>query len=420
MKTFLCFLLLLISFPISAQKTITKEDWQSDLKFLQETVHESFPFLFKKISAKDFDANVAQFHKEIPNLETHEIVVGFAKIVASFQYGHTSLAYWSSPVTLHQLPLKLYEFTDGVYITGIHQDYQDIVGGKVIAIEETPIQEVFKAIYPTIPVENEYYFKAYGISDALIPEVLHAQGITKELKNELTLTLEINGKTIQKTIKAVEKNRFPLQYGEVNPNSNWVSARDQSQSPLYLSQLDKNYFFIYRTDSKTLYVRYSQVLDDTSEKVHSFFKRVFDTVDTHEIDKFILDVRLNGGGNNFNNKQVVKGIIQRTKIDQKGKLFVITGRRTFSAAQNLINELDNYTEATFVGEPSSENINFFGDNKRMRLPKSGLNAYLSWAWWQDKPQWQNDDYMVPDVLVKLSFQEYVANQDPVLQKIMEQ
>lgn len=420
MKTILCSLLMIMSLHLIAQKKLTKEHWQSDLRFLQETVHESFPFLFKKINAQDFDSKVDQLYNEIPNLEDHEIVVGFAKIVASFQYGHTSLAYWSSPIPFHQLPLKIYHFTDGVYITGAHQDYKDIVGGKLIGIEGKPIQDVFKAIYPTVPVENDYYFKAYGISDALIPEVLHAQRITDQLKSEITLTLEIDGKTIKKTVIAVAKGRFPLRYGEVNPESNWVSARDQSKNPLYLSQLEKNYFFEYLPDSKTLYVRYSQVLDDKSEKVHAFFKRVFMFADQNKVDKFILDVRLNGGGNNFNNKQVIKGIIQRTEIDQKGKLFVITGRRTFSAAQNLINELDTYTEAIFVGEPSAENINFFGDNKRMRLPKSGLNAYLSWAWWQDKAQWKNDDYMVPDILVKMSFQEYVNNQDPVVEAILKQ
>ena len=72
---------------------------------------------------------------------------------------------------------------------------------------------------------------------------------------------------------------------------------------------------------------------------------------------------------------------------REGKLFVLIGRRTFSAAQNLTNELDNYLPVIFVGEPTGENINFMGDNRPVTLPRSGLTFYLSWAWWQDKPQW---------------------------------
>ena len=44
-------------------------------------------------------------------------------------------------------------------------------------------------------------------------------------------------------------------------------------------------------------------------------------------------------------------------------MFVIIGRRTFSACQNLVNELDNYTNAIFIGEPTAENINFYGDTR---------------------------------------------------------
>ncbi len=413
MKAFVCILLTTLFTSLNAQKVITTEDWQSDLRFLQKTVHEDFSFLLKKIKAKEFDAKVEKLYKAIPSLQEHEIVVGFAKIVSSFQYGHTSLAYWSAPKPFHTLPLKIYEFTDGVYITGTHKDHKAIVGAKLIAIEGVPMKEVFKAIYPTVPVENDYYFKAYGISNALVPEILHAQGITNELKTELKLTLEKEGKVTEYTIDTVERTRFPLQYGEVNSiHDDWISARAQSKSPLYLRHLNKHYFFEYLPQKKTLYIRYSQVMDDPSEKIYDFYKRVFQFVDENEVEKFILDVRLNGGGNNFNNKQIVKGIIQRAKIDQKGKLFVVIGRRTFSAAQNLINELHNYTNATFVGEPSSENINFYGDSKRIRLPKSALNAYLSWAWWQDKPQWQNDEYFRPDILIKMSYDKYFKNEDP--------
>ncbi len=174
----------------------------------------------------------------------------------------------------------------------------------------------------------------------------------------------------------------------------------------------------YLEDSKTVYVRHSRIQDDENESVTEFYNRVFDFIDNNEVEKFVMDVRLNGGGNSFLNTPIITGIIANKKINQPGRFFVITGRRTFSAAQRLINELDNYTNVLFVGEPSSENINFYGDNKRVVLPNSGLLVYLSFAWWQDKAQWQNADYIKPHYPVEMTYEQYITNQDPALETIL--
>jgi tetratricopeptide (TPR) repeat protein len=133
------------------------------------------------------------------------------------------------------------------------------------------------------------------------------------------------------------------------------------------------------------------------------------------VERLILDVRLNGGGDNHKNKPIVTGVIRTEKINQAGKFFVITGRRTFSACQNLVNELDNYTNCIFVGEPTAENINFYGDTEELTLPKSKIPVYLSFAWWQDKPQWVNDPWTAPHLAVDMSFEDFRSNRDPVLE-----
>ena len=59
----------------------------------------------------------------------------------------------------------------------------------------------------------------------------------------------------------------------------------------------------------------------------------------------------------------IKGIMARPTINKRGNFFYIIGRDTFSACQNLTNEVSRYTEAVIVGEPNAENINFYGDTK---------------------------------------------------------
>ena len=398
---------------ISATK-LTAADWQSDLRFLQEKVHKDFSFLFKNTTAKDFDVAVDKLYNAIPSLKEHEVLAGFARIIASFKYGHTDIGWRESPIKFHVAPVNFYWFKDGVYAEGADKKYEEIIGAKLIKIEGMPVEQALAAIKPLVPSENDQYFKAYGMDHITIPEALHAQKISKELKQSVTYTFEKDGKTFDQTIAAVDAFRFPRQYGFVKPGSEWISVRNQEATPNYLKNLEKIYYYEYLPESKTLYVRHSQIQDDKGEAIPAFYKKVFEFIDKNDVEKLVLDVRLNGGGNNYKNKPIVTGIIESKKINKPGKFFVIIGRRTFSACQNLVNELSNYTNAIFVGEPTSENINFYGDNRRIELPKTKLPVFLSFAWWQDKPQWENAPWLAPQLAVEMSFDEYKTNKDPVL------
>lgn len=401
----------------AAQTTLTAEQWQDDLKFLQNTIHDEYSFLFKKTTAAEFDKAVDQLHKDIPNLQEHEIVVGLARLVSSFKYGHTVLGFrYQQYIGFHQLPLNMYEFNDGIYIQGVHKDYASALGAKVIAVAGVPIKDALAAIAPVVPSENDQFFKAYAPLYLSSPEVLHAQKVIKELSNTVELTLEKDGKNFKQSFKTIPKGeRVPVNYSLIQQNENWLDARNQDNTPYYLKHLDKIYYYEYLPESKTVYVRQSQIQDDPSEDIPTFYAKVFDFVENNDVEKLIIDVRLNGGGNNYKNKPVITGIVKTEKINQVGKLFVIIGRRTFSACQNLINEMSNYTNAIFVGEPSSENINFYGDNNRIDLPNSKIPAFLSFAWWQDKPQWENADWTAPHIAIDMSFNEYKTNKDPVLE-----
>lgn len=393
---------------------LTAADWQSDLRFLQNTVHTDYSFLFKKVTAEEFDAAAEKLYKAIPAMQDDERVAGFGRLVAMFKYGHTSLGWRNSPFMYHVAPVNFYWFNDGIYAEGANKSYDRIVGARLVKVEGMPLQSVLEKIKPLVSAENDQFFKAYGLDFLAIPEALHAQGVTKELKTDITYTFEKDGKRFEQTLSSIPGYHLPRDYGFAKASAEWTSVRDMSATPYYLKNLDKNYYYEYIADKKTVYVRQSQVLDDGPDNIAAFYKKVFDFINKNEVDKLVIDVRLNGGGNNYKNKPVVTGIIECKKINQPGKLFVITGRRTFSACQNLVNELSNYTNAIFVGEPTAENVNFYGDTRRVDLPATGIPVFLSYAWWQDKPQWENADWLAPQIAVDMSMDEYKTNKDPVL------
>ncbi len=173
----------------------------------------------------------------------------------------------------------------------------------------------------------------------------------------------------------------------------------------------------YTAANKALYVRHSVTLNDGDKTIAKFFNNMADFIDKNDVQKLILDIRLNGGGNNYLNKAIITSIIASKKINQKGKFYCIIGRRTFSAAQNLVNELEKYTEVTFVGEPTAENVNFYGDTKIETLSNSKLEASLSWLWWQNLDARDKRKATSPALAVEMSFKDYYNNEDPVLDAI---
>lgn len=174
MKKLILLLVGCLALQATAQSSFTATQWQEDLRFLQHTVHKDYPFLFKKVTQEDFDAAVDDLYKEIPNLEPHEINVGFAKIIGLFKYGHTRLGIRDNPIPFNQLPINMYRFSDGIYVQGVHKDYEKALGAKVVAIGNMSIDKALEAIYPVVPVENEQFFKAYGFLYLISPQVLHA------------------------------------------------------------------------------------------------------------------------------------------------------------------------------------------------------------------------------------------------------
>ncbi len=403
------------------QVDLDSKEWQEDLRFLQKNIHENYNSLFVKISAEDFDQAVEKLYQAIPKMEDHEVIVGIAELVALFGYGHTQLNLnnWGglNKSAFSQIPLKFYQFHDGVYIQGIHKDYEQFLGAKIIKIGDKTIDEAIQAVYPVVSAENESFFKAYGIYYLAVPEVLHAKGVIKN-KDRVPVVMEKDGKTLKYEFNTIDTYRFPGRYTFIQQEGNWLDARDQSKTPLWLKNLNLIYFYEYLPESKTVYIRHSQIQNDASEPIEAFYARVFDFIENNEVEKLVIDVRLNGGGNNFLNKPIITGIIETQKINQRGKLFVITGRNTFSACQNLVNEMENYTNALFVGEPTAENVNFFGDNRSLNLPNSQLPIRLSFAWWQDKYPWDNRQWTTPHIATDLTFKDYANNHDPAMAAIL--
>jgi len=178
------------------------------------------------------------------------------------------------------------------------------------------------------------------------------------------------------------------------------------------------YWFEYLPESRAVYFQYNRVLTDPKEPFDKFVERLFAFIDQHDVDRLIIDLRWNNGGNTYLLPPVINALVRTPKIDREGGLFIIIGRRTFSAAGNAAAYIQRQTNAIFVGEPTGAKPNSLGDEVYFTLPYSKLAANAADVYWQGS--WPQDfrKWIAPQIFVEPTFAAYRSNHDAAMDAIL--
>lgn len=397
--------------PSPQQVQMTAEKWRADLKFMAAEIERVHKNAFHKVSRDEFYSAVNALDAKIPSLENHQVAVEIMRLVAMIGDGHTGVR-WGSLAANGVLPVIFYPFEDGIYVRRIAPEHSSALGSKLIKIGDRPVQDAIQILTPYMWLDNEM-----GIKSALpwylaTPRILHAVGLSASKESAKFTVLKDGRETV------IE----PKQTGSLgdlqNPPAAWLDARKADvKVPLWLKEPRNNFWFEIVPETKTLYVQFNAVQNKPEETVEAFFNKVFDTAEKQPVERLVIDLRHNGGGNNYLNRPITIGAI-RSRLNVKGKFFVITSRETFSAAQNTVNDLEKYTNAIFVGEPTGASPNHYGDARPIILPNSQIRLQASELWWQDKDPRDTRKWTAPAVAADLTFEHYRDGRDPAMEAIL--
>ncbi|MBX7221067.1 MAG: tetratricopeptide repeat protein [Blastocatellia bacterium] len=403
--------------PGQAPSSQEIESRRADLRFLMTKLREIHKNPYHAVSAAQLEAAEKTLFDRIPTLERHQFIVELMRIVAMIGDGHTAMAPRFDPaIGFHRLPLLFYSFKDGVFVQAAQPAYAPLVGGKVLKFGKKTMEEVFRSVSGVTPRDNDMTLKNTVPFYLTIPEVLHGLGLTDD-PTKVDITVEKNGREITMEVPGLESgpgagHGFP---SLLNIPEKWVEMRAETAKPSIWSfkPVKDAYWFEYVPESRCVYVQYNQSQDKPDESIEAFARRLFDFVNRNEVERMILDLRWNSGGNLFLNKPLLLGIIKADKINQRGRLFSLIGRTTFSAAQNFVGELERYTNTLFVGEPTGASPNHYGDHVQINLPRSGISVFISTLWHQMLAR-ENRRWTPPQIAAELTSQDYLANLDPAL------
>lgn len=348
----------------------------SDGILLAEAVERLHPDPFRAIAREQFFAAAGGADTRVELMQLPALL--------GDRNGHTAVhPIGDHPRPFHMFPLAPYEFDDGVFV--VAAEAPELVGRELQAVEGVPVEELNEVVAPLVARDNAWTMRARRPVFAVTLEVLEGLGIADGPE----VTFRLGDRDVR--LEPVADSHARVGSGDRLPNG----GADRRIEPI----------------GDALHFTYHVTRGDTTG-----FARAI-TAASAQADRVVLDLRWNSGGNNQTYGPLLDAL---ERLAAAGKrLAVLTSRVTFSAAMQLVVDLEQRTPAVFVGEPTGGSPNQYGDAVAVELPRSGLTARVATVWWTTAGE---DDERVtrePDIFVPVTAGEYFAGEDPVLRAALE-
>ena len=393
-----------------------KIDWNSDIAFIKVELPKNHYNLYLVKSEQDFFTGLDDISKIQNQLSDFEVAVKLQQLIATFGDSHTTLSLERFLDFNKILPIRLMWFSDGLWIQSTTKSNETILGTKITKINGKAINEVIDSLSTISVIDNQASVKKSV--PKIIPDVQFLEYFGFTSRPEIELTLEKNGETLDYTLNPEQMNKNNMVRVLPNP------------IPLCLQNTRLPFWSKVLTNDNVFYIQYNKCWSreyppsgfkgniQELPSFSDFHKAIVDSIEKNDFKKVVFDIRFNGGGNSAQGTELIKDLSNIDKINDKGKLFVITGRDSYSSAIINIMDFKNSTNAILVGEETSGKPNHLGEIKSLKLPSSALTLQYSTKYFKRTDK--DFKTITPDIIIEPSFPDFENGKDPVFEWILKQ
>lgn len=394
------------------------EAWIEDIDYLTSQLSELHSNLFFNTTEEEYNKKIEELKKEVPKLTDTQINFRMKEIVASIGDAHTlyNVDKTEEEINNENIYHMMYTwFEDEIRIVGANEKYRDILGMKLVGINNIPIDEIVEKIGSIISYENKEWLKTNVLDILTYDDTLMYLGISKGGKVEYNLE-DDKGKKLDKTI-----NTLSMIDAKQQPIVRYVDTLENRAIPIAQDTIRKEYrpyWYKFVSEDNIFYLKYQQCYDQRDvpnyPKFDEFSKELIESLNKNidNVDKLVVDVRYNKGGLNLLMKNLsseLRKTIGRSDI----KTYVITDRGTFSSGVQAAADLNKDLNATIIGGETGGNLATYGNIDTIEAPNGKgyivySKNYYEASMYTDLNQ---EGPIIPDVKIKESFESYTKGID---------
>ena len=367
--------------------------WRDDLHALVAALgHHPAPFTH--VAEATWRHDVAALDAAIPSLDDAHVIAGMVRLAAAIGDSHTRL--FPPRDTLY--PLRLLSFEDGTFVAGAEPEQAWAIGKRVVAVGGRPLADATAALLPLVAADNDAFVSSQ------LPQLLEnpAAVVGTDLAHGDRLTLTVDAGSGTRALAVVA--------------GRGVALSPPKQKPLHLDgPTQLAYWNKYVADQRMIYLQYNACEDD--KRVGPFATFADSTLafaDAHAVDRFVIDLRSNEGGDSRIAEPLIAGLVARKAL--AGRVFVVIGRATFSSAVINASDLATRAGAILVGTPTGGDPNGFGEITVFKLPHSHLVGQYSTKRFADRHFPGNT--IAPDIAVHVSADDWFSGRDPAIDAVL--
>ncbi|WP_439618234.1 hypothetical protein [Shinella sp.] len=380
--------------PPEQRLDLTTAQWTEDLDRLVTILTSEHASPFHRVSRAQFEQQASELRTAIPKLDGPAVAVEFRRLAALIGDGHTSVALSNGRP---RLPIEFYWFEDGLRVTGVSASQSSALGAKLIAVNNVAVSDVTERLRAHIPqAETQWHFRA-GVPALLAnPDVLRAIGLRAGPAYTFNLETEDGAQKSVDMTAATDTG---------------ADATLSGDAPLWQRNMEQA-FWSERLADGSVYVNWRSY-DGLADNMAALLQ----SLDAEHPRRLIIDLRDNDGGDFNIGRAFVEEIKRRSWLNRRDVLYVMIGRKTFSAAMTNAVDFQHSTEAVLVGEPAGAAPNNWQEVRRFTLPNSGLSVGVSTRYYEFLPGKAD---LVPDLSIPPEPSDWGSPEDAGLRLVLAQ
>ncbi len=379
------------------------------MRFLAEELEIRHADIYRNVAKSEWQAARLGLDRRLEGLSNAETLVEIGRLVARIGDAHTALFIDHQDGFEEIYPIELYPVAEGWLVLSASTPYRELTGGVVESFGgRTPV-ELAAALAPLVPSDNRFGVLEELLDYVVLPQLLSVLGLVEDADALEVVVRHPDGRRVTSTLVPVEDDSVALHLREPS-----------SGHPLWLVRRDEPYWFEVRPNHKEVYLQFNSadVGRGRGERdFEAFCDRLVAAIEENEAERLIIDLRWNDGGSYWRTRHLLSAVLRADRINQPGRLFALLSPYTFSAAVMHALRLEEYTEVTFVGQPTGGQPNHSGTMRRLRLPNSGAVVAYSAVYKSPATDVDHRPYVAPDLMTTFSARDYAVGADPALEAL---